>query len=198
MRRLIASAATALLLAVPSFGPAMAEAPLGDDGLHKPEWLRTTFLDLREDLEEARAEGKRYIVMVEQRGCIYCIKMHNEVFPDPEVEALIEENFFVVQINLYGSIDVTDFDGTTLPESEMAQHWGTMFTPTMFFLPEEVPEGMTAAQASVATMPGAFEQDTMVDLLTWVRDKGYEGEESFQRYHGRMVGEREEAAESEG
>ena len=35
-------------------------AELGDDGLHKTDWMRDTFKDLREDLEEANAEGKRH------------------------------------------------------------------------------------------------------------------------------------------
>ena len=29
-------------------------APIGDDGLHKPDWLRFTFNDMVEDFDEAR------------------------------------------------------------------------------------------------------------------------------------------------
>ena len=123
----------ALLLAVP-----VAAAELGDDGLHKAPWMRETFKDLSEDLEEATAEGKRLMVMVEQRGCIYCTKMHEEVFVIPEIEAFIEENFFVVQINMFGDVEVTDFDGTTLPEKDMVKRWGALFTPSIYFFPEEV------------------------------------------------------------
>lgn len=65
----------ALILALPASG-----TELGEDGLHKTDWMRNTFKDLREDLEEANAEGKRLAVIVEQRGCIYCTKMHEEVF----------------------------------------------------------------------------------------------------------------------
>jgi len=53
-------------------------AEIGDDGLHKAPWMRDTFKDLREDLDEANSEGKRLMVMIEQRGCIYCKKMHEE------------------------------------------------------------------------------------------------------------------------
>ncbi len=31
---------------------------IGDDGLHKQIWMRDTFKDLREDLNEANMEGK--------------------------------------------------------------------------------------------------------------------------------------------
>ncbi len=161
--------------------PAVA-SELGDDGLHKPDWLRNTFKDLREDLGEANAEGKRLMLIVEQRGCIYCTKMHEEVFPDPEIDALIRDNYFVVQLNLFGDVEVTDLDGETLSEKDMAAKWGVLFTPTLIFLPEEAPEGVTAPEVAVAMMPGAFGKGTTSALLTWVKDRGYESGEHFQKY----------------
>ena len=174
----IAGMVAALVL---SAWPALA-VELGDDGLHKPDWLRETFKDLREDLAEANAEGKRLLITVEQRGCIYCTRMHEEVFPDPKVDALIRESYFVVQLNLFGDVEVTDFDGTTLSEKEMAMRWGVMFTPTLIFLPEEVAEGATAAEAAVAVMPGAFGTGTTAALLAWVRDRRNESGEHFQKF----------------
>lgn len=179
----IRAAAIALMMSVLPVLAAPAHAvELGDDGLHKPTWLRETFKDLREDLDEANAEGKRLLVIVEQRGCIYCTKMHEEVFPDPAIDALIRDSYFVVQINLFGDVEVTDFDGTVLPEKDMAVRWGVMFTPTMIFLPEAVPEGKTAAESAVALMPGAFGKGTTEALLTWVRDHGYDSGEHFQKF----------------
>lgn len=181
--RATAAALAAVLLAVP---PALA-VELGDDGLHKPDWLRETFKDLREDLAEANAEGKRLLITVEQRGCIYCTRMHEEVFPDPAIDALIRETYFVVQLNLFGDVDVTDFDGETRPEKEMAARWGVLFTPTLIFLPEEVAEDATAGSAAVAMMPGAFGKGTTKALLTWVRDHGYQSGEHFQKYLAEQV-----------
>lgn len=178
MRLLKPAALAALIL---SALPALS-APMGDDGLHKPDWLRDTFKDLTEDLAEANAEGKRVLIMVEQRGCIYCAKMHEEVFPDPEIEALIHDNYFVIQMNLFGDVEVTDFDGTTLPEKEMAVRWGVLFTPTLIFLPETAPASGTAAESAVAMMPGAFGKGTTAALLTWVKDRGYQGGEHFQKF----------------
>lgn len=182
----------AAAVALPLTLGAVPAAELGDDGLHKTAWMRETFKDLREDLEEANAEGKRLALFFEQRGCIYCTKMHTDVFPHPDVGSYIAENYFVVQMNLYGDVEVTDFDGTTLPEKEMAQRWGVLFTPTILFLPEEVPEGVTAPQAAVATMPGAFGVGTTIDMFTWVREKRYllDDGEDFQRYHARRIAER--------
>lgn len=174
------------------FATAAPSAELGDDGLHKTSWMRDTFKDLGEDLAEANAEGKRLLLMFEQRGCVYCTKMHNEVFPDPEVEAFIEDNYFVVQLNLHGDVEVTDFDGEVLAEKNMARKWGILFTPSLMFLPEEVSEGVSTPQAAVAVMPGAFAKGTTLDMLTWVAEKRYELDngEDFQRYHARRIQER--------
>ncbi|MCJ7875045.1 thioredoxin family protein [Phaeobacter sp. J2-8] len=186
MKHLIAIL-TAALLALP-----VAAAELGDDGLHKADWMRDTFKDLREDLEEAGAEGKRLVLMFEQRGCIYCTKMHEEVFPRDDITKMIEDNYFVVQLNLHGDIEVTDFDGEVLSEKNMARKWGLLFTPTLMFLPEEVPEDTSAPRAAVAVMPGAFGAGTTLDMFTWVVEKRYllDNEEDFQRYHARRIQER--------
>ncbi len=179
----------AVLVAIVLAAPLIA-AELGDDGLHKQPWMRDTFKDMREDLDEANAEGKRLMIILEQRGCTYCKKMHEEVFSQSEVSDFIVENFFVVQLNMHGDVDVTDFDGETLSEADMARKWGLLFTPMILFLPENVPAGMAADAAAVATMPGAFSASTTFDLLVWVRDKVYETGEDFQRYHARKIKER--------
>jgi len=66
---------------------------------------------------------------------------------------------------------------------------GLLFTPTLMFFPEEVPEGVTAPQAAVAQMPGAFGKMTTLSMFRWVVEKGYEGDEPFQKYLARMIGQ---------
>ena len=72
-----------------------ADVTVGEDGLHKQPFHRITFKDMAEDLAEATDEGKRLAIIFEQRGCIYCTKLNEEVFTDPDVRAFIEENFHV-------------------------------------------------------------------------------------------------------
>ena len=180
-------AAAAALFALPVWA-----AEVGDDGLHNEPWFRDTFKDLREDLDEANAEGKRLVLFVEQRGCIYCAKMHEEVFSDSQVRQYIEDNFFAVQLNLHGDIEVVDFDGESLAEKDIARKWRVLFTPNIVFLPEEVSEDTSAIEAAVAIMPGAFGKGTTLDMFTWVAEKRYELDngEDFQRYHARRIQER--------
>jgi thioredoxin-related protein len=177
--------AAALALAAP---PALAE--VGEDGLHKEDWFSITFKDVAEDIQTAQDEGKRLVLIFEQRGCIYCAQMHEKILSDPEVRDYVRDNFKVVQINLFGDEEVTDLDGQSLTEKTAARRWGVVFTPTMIFLPDAVPEGATtAAEAAVATMPGAFGKLTFLNMFRWVNEKGYESEEHFQTYHARIINE---------
>ena len=189
MRRLIL--ALGMLIGLAGAG---ASAELGDDGLHKADWMRETFKDLREDLGEANTEGKRLVLFIEQRGCTYCAKMHEEVFPQPELSDYIRENYFVVQMNLHGNDTAVDFDGQEAEQSALMRKWGILFTPTIMFFPEAVEEGRTANAAAVAVMPGAFGFQTTLDMFTWVNEKRYELDngEDFQRYHARMIKERQQ------
>ena len=165
---------------------------IGDDGLHKQIWMRDTFKDLREDLNEANMEGKRLVLMFEQRGCIYCSKMHNDVYSRDDISSYIEENFYVVQLNLHGDLEVTDFDGEVLSEKAMARKWNILFTPTVLYLSREVEDGLMATEAAVSLMPGAWLAGTTIDMLTWVKEERYllDNGEDFQRYHARRVKER--------
>lgn len=174
-----------------------ARAELGDDGLHVAPWLNQTFMDLREDLGDATAQGKRFAVIIEQRGCIYCSRMHEEVWIEPDILQLLEEEFFFVRINMHGSTEVTDFDGETMEERQIARRWRNLFTPTILFFPEDVPEGLTGIEAAAVVMPGAFGRWTTFNMLNWVLEQGYDGEEDFQRYHARMFAEQAAAGATE-
>ena len=188
MKRLLA-AAVLLLLALPAHA-----VPMGDDGLHKPDWLRDTFKDLPEDFADATAEGKRVLLLVEQRGCVYCKEMHDRTFTDPRVKTLLENIYFPIQLNLHGDTEVTDTDGQTLSEETAARKWGILFTSTMIFLPDTLDPDKSAVQQAVAVMPGAFSPGTTLDLMTWVLEKRYldQSDEDFQRYHARRIRERDD------
>jgi thioredoxin-related protein len=180
LRSLILAGALAL-------SPIAAQADLNNDGLHIAPWLMETFRDMREDLEEATANGQRLAVIIEQRGCIYCDEMYAEVFVVPEIEQHLTDDFFVVRLNMYGSTEVVDFDGEIMSERDIVRRWRVLFTPTILFFPEEVADDTTGIEAAVATIPGAFGRWTTLNMLTWVLEEGYDGDESFQQYHARQL-----------
>ena len=173
---------------------AVRAADIGDDGLHKAAWMRETFKDLSEDLQEANAEGKKLAVLVEQQNCLYWKKMHENVFSDPFVFQYLIDHFFVVQINMFGNVEVTDFDGQTLEKREMVSKWGVLFTPTIMFFPEELDEFNYANVVMIVSMPGAFGKETSKNLLSWMEEKVYEiTGSSFQKYHADKYNARQSA-----
>ena len=181
------TAFAAMIFALPVWA-----SELGDDGLHKAAWFQDTFKDLQEDQAEAQAEGKQLLLIVEQRGCLYCKDMHEGAFMDARVLELLSDVYYPVQINLHGDTEMVDTDGEALSEKNAARKWGVLFTPTMVFLPPEVDFTKPATHQAVAVMPGAFSAGTTLDLMTWVAQKRYldQSEEDFQRYHARMIRER--------
>ncbi|MEL6480567.1 MAG: thioredoxin family protein [Pseudomonadota bacterium] len=177
---------SAVLLAACLALPATAEEP-APGALHTKDWFAITFKDMREDMEMAADDGKRLAVIVEQYGCIYCRKLHEEVLSDPEVADYIKENFVVVQLNMFGDEEVIDLDGEELTEREAVRRWAVAFTPTVIFLPEDAGEDVTVSDAAVQVMPGAFGKWTTLDMFRWVKMKGYEGDEHFQKFHARNI-----------
>ncbi len=188
MKRLVA-----IVLAMTWMISAPSAVEVGDDGLHKQEWFSITFRDIRDDIETARSQQKRLALMFEQIGCTYCKEIHENVLTDPEVREYIERNFMMVQYNIYGDEEVIDLDGEELTEKTASRKWGVLFTPTIIFLSEEAPEGISTREAAVAVMPGAFHKGTFLDMFAWVKERGYETDEGFQQFHARSIRERREA-----
>ena len=87
--------------------------------------------------------------MWELRGCPYCRETHLINFAKPEIENYIKERFEILQLNIIGSREVTDFDGEKLSEKAFAQKYGVRFTPTFQFFPESA-AGLAAEDAARA------------------------------------------------
>lgn len=116
-------------------GPAEAETMMREDGIHTESWINgLSFLELREDLEEAKDSGKGLVILFEQPGCGACERLHEVNFADSALVEYITQHFNVLQINLYGAKTVTDFDGEELEERAFAEKKLIHFTPTTLFL----------------------------------------------------------------
>jgi thioredoxin-related protein len=154
-----------------------------DDGLHSQSWFLESFLDLAEDLEEAAGNGKRFAVIWEQRGCPYCRETHLVNFAKPEIQGFVRENFEILQLNMFGSRRVTDFDGEELEERELARKNGVAFSPTIQFLPAKVSEaaGKSGKQAEVARMPGYLLPPHFLAMFRFVQAEAYR-QTSFRQY----------------
>lgn len=178
MKKLIA-----ILTAVFLSQTAMA-AEVGDNGLHIQPFFEDTFLEMGEDLAEATANGKDLMVLFEQNGCPYCAEMHAVNFEREEIVSYLEENFMVIQIDMWGSREVTDFDGEAMEEKALARKWFVNFTPTTLFFamddPDNPPESMR--DALVFMLPGYFKPFHHISSLEYVATDGYKDQPNFQRW----------------
>lgn len=166
---------------LPSIASAATE--VGDNGLHIQDWFLESFLDLGEDLSTAADEGKHFAVIFEQRGCPYCREMHDVNLQDERITSYLQENFDILQIDLWGSRGVTDFDGEELAEKALARRWQVNFTPTIAFFPNDPAAVANKAgrAAEVARMPGYFKPFHFLSMFEYVRE-GHYTDNSFQRY----------------
>ena len=155
----------------------------GDEGLYAEPWFMASFLDLRDDLGETAKAGKRFAVLWEQRGCPYCVDMHKTEFADPAIAAYVKANFNIVELNLHGDREVTDFDGQVLSEKALARKWAIRGTPCIQFFPATSAAigKHDGSAAELARMPGYYAPEVFIAMFHYVRDNRT-GDGDFSRY----------------
>lgn len=163
---------------------AASTTKINEDGLHVQPWFADTFLDLREDLADANAAGKKLAIFWEQRGCPYCREMHEVNLAQKDISDYIQKNFMVVQLNLYGAREVTDFDGEKLPEKKLARKWRVNFTPTIIFPAATVAEtkGKSARDSEAWRLVGYWKPFHFRSTFVYVSEEGYKSQPNFQRW----------------
>ena len=157
---------------------------IGEDGLYQQKWFHESFLDLKEDLTEAKAGNKRFVVFWEQKGCPYCKRTHEVNLRIPRIVKYISDNFIVVHLNIWGDKEVTDFDGEVTTEKKLAEKWAVRFTPTIQFFPEN-PIDMdkkNGREGEVMRIPGYFKPFHFYFLFKYVKARAYKIEPNFQRW----------------
>ena len=163
--------------AEPNLKPQPYAAAFIRKGLHTQPWFLNSFLDLKDDLQEATSQGKRFSVIWELAGCPYCRETHLVNFAEPNISEFISKNFEVLQLDLRGSRIVTNFDGEKLTEMDLAKRNNIRFTPTVQFFSEN-PEGLTSKNGlktmEVSRMPGYFRPQHFLAMFQYISDKGYE------------------------
>lgn len=177
--------ACAVALLIGTARPAAAE--LGPDGMYIQPWFLQSFLDLREDRQEAVGQGKDFAIIWEQKGCPYCRETHLVNFAVPEIRDYVRTHFVVLQMNIHGAREVTDFSGKTFSESAQARKLGVRFTPTVTFHSPGMKDDGTTAR-----MTGYFRPYHFLMGFMYVHEKAY-GKESFRSFIERKTAERKKA-----
>jgi len=184
-RRSLQVSSALLICPFPTLARAQtAEPRVGDDGLHIQPWFSQSFLDLKEDLAEAVSTGRRLVIFWEQRGCPYCRELHRVNLADAEIATYITTNFLALQLNLFGSREATDFDGTKMEERQLAARWRINFTPTVCFFPATVAEaqGRNGRDVEVWRLLGYWKPFHFHSTFVYVKEDAYKTQPNFQRW----------------
>ena len=127
-------AAFAVALAAISGARAQEAAPYAFD---IPPWFASTFLDFREDIDDATRDGRRLLVYFGQDGCPYCKQLMVTNFSQRAIVEKTRKNFLAVALNLWGDREVIWIDGRAMTEKELARLLKVQFTPTLLFFDEK-------------------------------------------------------------
>jgi len=145
--------------------------------LSYPDWFKLSFLDLREDLQEARASGKAgLIVYFGQKYCAYCRQFLEKDLAKEDIRAYMQEHFDIIGIDIHGQNTVTDLEGETLDESHFASRERTNFTPSLIFYDRDGEEALR--------LRGYYPPYRFRAALEYVADGHYRHEE-FREYLAR-------------
>ncbi len=146
--------------------------------IQHPEWFKLSFLDLRDDLDEAAVEGKQgIIVYFSHKDCGYCEAMVEINFGrEVDIVQYTRRHFDIVPIDIWGSREVTDMNGNLLPEREYAVREKTNFTPAVIFYDTEGSEALR--------LYGYYPPYKFRAALEYVVDGHYK-KESFPEYLAR-------------
>lgn len=139
-----------------------------------PDWFKNSFLDLREDIEEAAEANKRVLLFFYQDGCPYCKKMIEVNLAQKAIADKMRANIDAITINMWGDREVTDMDGETLKEKDFAVKLKVMYTPTMLFLDEN--------GKVILRVNGYYKPNKFMTALNYVTGK-HEKASTFRAYY---------------
>jgi thioredoxin-related protein len=125
----------ALLLALPVLS--MSASPGGDPPARDPReyFFTQTFGDLPEEMQRARDEGKLgMLLFFEAEACPYCQRMLRTVFNQRRVQDWYQKRFVSIAVDIHGDVELTDFDGISLPSKVFSDHRRVFLTPVICFL----------------------------------------------------------------
>lgn len=103
-----------------------------------PGWFKHSFLNLQEDLEEARDSGKLgLMVLFTTEGCSYCDKFIHSSLGDPQLAALVQEHFDSIGLEIFDDAEMVAPRGEHLRVKEFAKGEGAGYSPTLLFYGED-------------------------------------------------------------
>jgi len=84
-------------------------------------FFNETFGNLQEELQRAKAEGKKgVLVFFEMDECPFCHRMKETVLNQPEVQEYFRKYFINISIDIEGDVEISDFEGQPISQKQFA------------------------------------------------------------------------------
>lgn len=130
--------------------------------------------DFATEIKEVAADGKFLVIMFHQRGCPYCDKMRERVFPAAIVDDYYSKHFVLIESNIRGDVEVVAPDGTAMREKAFGKLNRVRATPVFVFFDQQ---GKVALRLTGYSAPERFRK-----AGEYVVSGTYKTETSFYRY----------------
>jgi thioredoxin-related protein len=141
-----------------------------------------SFGDLQEELETAKEQGKKAIlIMFEMDECPFCKRMKAKVLNRDDIQDYFREHFLILTMDVEGDLEITDFQGEATTQKEFAlKQYRVRATPVFQFV------DLDGKPIKKARYTGATsDADEFMLLGKYVVDEHYK-ETSFVRYKRQM------------
>ena len=137
----------------------------GEEAYTLPSWFKVSFLELQEDVLEAKQSNKHIMLFMHIDRCPYCTRMLEENFQYGKNKEFIQKHFDVIALNIRGDREIAWDKNTTYSEKSLAQALKVMATPAIIFLN---PNGQKVYQMNGYRKPTAFKH-----ILNYINDEHY-------------------------
>lgn len=100
-----------------------------------PSWFKDSpFLELDDDLEKARANGKKGLMLFfTTEGCSYCDRFIRTSLANPVIASTIQKYFDSIGMEIFNDADITTPTGKVLSAKKFAKEEGVQFSPSIIF-----------------------------------------------------------------
>lgn len=103
-----------------------------------PDWFKQSFLDLQDDLAEAREAGKDGLFLFfSTQGCSYCHLFIETSLADAAIAARLQAHFDSLGLEIFDDAELTDLAGNRTRVKHFALEQGVEFAPTLLFFDVE-------------------------------------------------------------
>ena len=160
--------------------PGLAQTPASPDAgritggveYEPPEWFKESFLEIAEDVDEAKEAGRHVMLFFHLNGCPYCARTA-EFFDREPIRSILQKDFDAIAINIKGDREIAMNENLNTTERLLAEYLKVQYTPTILFLDHD--------NRTVLRLNGYRSPEVFRTALDFVREQAYR-KQSFSEY----------------